>query len=100
MLSEYPGIIFFNKTGDPQKLTPSFVMYLPHICENNCDESYVGFFHGTFSDFCCCHQVAHDDDDLDQTAGQSKKTGRRKPAYLGGLVLEPKRGWCCLSLRF
>ena len=33
------------------------------------------------------------DEDEDREEGKSKKaTGRRKPAYAGGLVLEPKKG--------
>ena len=66
------------------------------ICEENivyktcvlfCD--VIRFLRGYF---CSYHQVADDGDEHDQTVGQSKKTGRRKPAYSGGLVLDPKRG--------
>lgn len=31
----------------------------------------------------------------DEEQAKSSKKGRRKPAYAGGLVLEPKKGICC-----
>lgn len=33
------------------------------------------------------------DDDYDAFGESGKKTGRKKPAYTGGLVLEPKKGF-------
>ncbi len=33
-----------------------------------------------------------DEEEADGAAGAAKKSGRRKPAYAGGLVLEPKKG--------
>lgn len=39
------------------------------------------------------------DEEDDGIVENGKKTGRKKPAYVGGLVLEPKKGaqiLCCL----
>ena len=44
-------------------------------------------FTGRFS------QAEVENDDEDQP--KNSKKGRRKPAYAGGLVLEPKKGMCC-----
>jgi len=38
-------------------------------------------------------QAAVEIDDEEQP--KSSKKGRKKPAYAGGLVLEPKKGICC-----
>ena len=37
-------------------------------------------------------QMADDEDDHENDGEESNKKGRRKPAYSGGLVLEPKKG--------
>ena len=40
-------------------------------------------------------QVTNGDDDDEEGGTQKKKgKGRKKPAYAGGLVLEPKKGLC------
>ena len=48
-----------------------------------------------------CFQVIHQDEGDDnepRKEGRSKKSkGRKKPAYTGGLVLEPKKGECDCS---
>lgn len=36
---------------------------------------------------------ADDEDDTNAAAGKKNKSSRKKPAYTGGLVLEPKRGF-------
>ena len=44
-----------------------------------------------FSLSLCLKPLNEDEEELDQGGGK-KSQGRRKPAYSGGLVLEPKKG--------
>ena len=65
-------------------LSPSAIRFLHNTDLQYFDQNFYFFF----LDVSHQTEVEHDDDEQPK----SSKKGRRKPAYAGGLVLEPKKG--------